>query len=65
MLARVPEAAEMLSKHYALATFLDLGEAQNFLVCYRESDKSSSPAPKEITAQGAFKGWIIFQLNSS
>jgi hypothetical protein len=25
-----------------------------------QSDKSPSPAPKEITAQGAFKGWIFF-----
>lgn len=59
MLARVPEATKMLSKRYALATFLDLGEAQKNSSLL-QSDKSPSPAPKEITAQGAFKGWIFF-----
>lgn len=47
-----PKATKMLSKRNALMTFLDLGAAQKILVCCRESDKSSSPVPKEITAQG-------------
>lgn len=59
MLARVPTATKMLSKRYALAIFLDLGEAQKLLVHYSQSDEVPGPLSSRSCPRG--KSRIVFR----